>query len=79
MRLRNPCRRFLTKCDGLNVFRGAQRICNDASAGCVDGLKGRMARSAVLSGVEESAELEREVLVGKRMVGRRGVRDVNVL
>ena len=61
------------------MFRGAQRICNEASAGCVVGLNGRMAMSPVVSEAEERAEVESEGFDDSAIDGLRGVRDVNVL
>lgn len=61
------------------MFRGAHLICNDANTGCVDGLKGRIARSPTVSG-DERTELEGVGLYDDgRMVGRREVMDVKVL
>jgi hypothetical protein len=76
--LKNPCRRFRTKCEGLKVLRGPQRICTDPRAGwkVIELLGMRSSAPVVALGDEARNEV---VLVDGEMVGRRGVIDVNVL
>ena len=77
IRLKNPCRLFLTKWLGLNVFRGPHLTCVAPSAGCAEILGSKSIADSVPAARGEVARFGRNA--NGKIVGRRGVREVKVL